>query len=112
MKMFVVAVLSLFAGVVQAAQTIDMPIETFDVVRDQPSSPRWEEYSGIPHEKAVAVSDAAGKGGGACHEIAEHQILVCYFAAKQTKQVGIDWDKAGEAMRADAGQLNDIEVHW
>jgi hypothetical protein len=112
MKIIIVTMLSLLAGLVQAAQTIDIPVETFDVDRDQPSSPRWEEYSGITHEKAVAVIEAAGKGGGACHEIAEHQILVCYFASKQPKQVGIDWEKAGEAMSADAGQQSDIELHW
>jgi hypothetical protein len=112
MKIIVVAALSLFAGLAQATQVLDIPVQTFDVVRDQPSPPRWEEYSGIPHDKAVAAIKAAEKAGGACHEIAEHQLLVCFYAAQQPKQVGIDWEKAGQAMSSDAGQQSNIEVHW
>lgn len=112
MKLILVATLSLFAGLAQATQVLEIPVHVFDVPRDQPSPPRWEEYSGIPHGKAVAAIQAAEKAGGACHEIAEHQNLVCFYAAQRPKQVGIDWEKAGQAMSSDAGQLNDIEVHW
>lgn len=111
MKFIVVAALSLVAGLAQATQVLEIPVQVFDVPRDQPSPPRWEEYSSIPHDKAVFAIKAAEKAGGACHEIAEHQILVCYYAEQRPKQVGIDWEKAGQAMRSDTGQLNDIEVH-
>lgn len=98
MKFIVIATLSLCAGLAQATPHLEIPVQVFDVPRDQPSPPRWEEYSGIPHEKAVDAMKAAERAGGACHEIAENQILVCYYAAQQPKQVGIDWEKTRQAM--------------
>lgn len=55
MKFMVVAALLFFVGLAQASQVLDIRVQAFDLPRDQPSSTRWEEYSGIPLEKAVVA---------------------------------------------------------
>lgn len=93
----------LFAcGFAHGAQKIEIPVQTIDVVREQPSGPRWETYHAVPHKQALEMLSAANALGAACHELRQEQIVVCYYEKTEPKQVGFDWQRLRESMKENA----------
>jgi len=99
MKAKFIAVLTLVAGLAQAAQDVDIPVETTDVVVDQARGARWEEYRAVSHEKVEGLVATAKASGAACHELPAERIVVCYFADYQPRTVGMDFKKLSESLR-------------
>lgn len=99
MKAKYIAVLALVAGLAQAAQNVEIPVEAMDVVVDQARGARWEEYRAVSHEKAAELVATAEASGAACHELPVEKIVVCYFADYQPRTVGMDFQKLSESLR-------------
>jgi hypothetical protein len=99
MKTKFIAVLAMVAGLAHAAQDVDIPVETTDVVVDQAQVARWEEYRAVSHQKAAELVATAKASGAACHELPAEKIVVCYFADYQPRTVGMDFQKLSESLR-------------
>lgn len=94
---YAIGFLAVFSGVAKAAKPVEIPVEVIDV--EQNAKARWEEIRDVTHDKAVAVTTAAEKAGGSCHELTSERIVVCYFPGSRT--AGIDWDKLRQGLVLD-----------
>jgi hypothetical protein len=86
--------IALISGVAEAAKPIEIPVEVIDV--EQNAKARWEEIQDVSHDKVEALTTAAEKAGGSCHELTSERIVVCYFPGSRT--AGIDWDKLSKGL--------------